>query len=128
VPHNRQFSDEQIKALLERGAVIGAAFDAWMLIPGWERGKSTPAGTGVCLEHVTDHIDRVCQLAGNSLHAGIGTDLDGAFGKEQCPRDLETIADLQRLVPILQGRGYSKDDIENILYRNWVSFLQEAWS
>ena len=33
----RQFPDEQIKRLIERGAVIGGALDAWMLVPGWIR-------------------------------------------------------------------------------------------
>lgn len=127
VPHNRQFSDEQIKALIGRGAVIGAAFDAWMLIPGWQRGKTTPEETGVSLNHVVDHIDHVCQLAGNTLHAAIGTDLDGGYGKEQCPADLETIADLQNIPALLKGRGYKEEDIENIMYKNWVRFLEKAW-
>lgn len=127
VPHNRQFSDEQIKVLIERGAVIGAAFDAWMLKPNWVRGKSKPKEEGVFISTVIDHIDHVCQLAGNSLHSGIGTDLDGAFGTEQCPADLDTIADLQKIPDILKSRGYSKDDIENIMYKNWVRFLESAW-
>lgn len=127
VPHQRQFSDDQIRALIERGAVIGAAFDAWMLVPGWTRGHSTPASTGLTLSQVCDHMDHVCQLAGNSRHAALGTDLDGAFGKEQCPLDLETIADLQLLEPLLKGRGYSENDLENIFYRNWVGFLTETW-
>lgn len=127
VPHNRQFSDEQIKALIERDAVIGAAFDAWMLIPGWKRGESTPENTGVSLKNVVDHIDHVCQLAGNTLHAAIGTDLDGGFGKEQCPADLETIADLQKIPALLKGRGYKQNDIDNILYKNWIRFLEKAW-
>lgn len=127
-PHNRQFSDDQIKALIERDAVIGAAFDAWMLIPGWERGKSTPEKTGVSLKHVVDHIDHVCQLAGDALHAGIGSDLDGGFGKEQCPEDLETIADLQKIPGLLKEKGYSDKDMENIMYKNWIRFLEKAWS
>ena len=128
VPHNRQFADDQIRALLERGAVIGAAFDAWMLVPGWVRGQSTPESTGVTLQNVVDHIDHVCQLAGNALHAAIGTDLDGGYGREQCPGDLESIADLQQLIPLLQARGYSENDIENILHRNWIRFLEQAWA
>ncbi|WP_262886836.1 dipeptidase [Mucilaginibacter humi] len=44
VNHNRQYSDEQIKALIARGAVIGAALDAWMMVPNWVRGQSTPKG------------------------------------------------------------------------------------
>lgn len=127
VPHQRQFSDDQLRELIDRGAVVGAAFDAWMLVPGWIRGKSTPAQTGVSLAHVADHIDHVCQLAGNTLHAAIGTDLDGGYGREQCPADLDTIAGLQRLVPLLEERGYAESDIENILHRNWVRLLKQAW-
>ncbi len=96
VPDPRQFSDKQLKALIERGAVIGGALDAWMMVPGWIRGRTTPAEAGVTLAHLVDHIDHVCQLAGNALHSGIGTDLDGGFGREQCPSDLDTIADLAR--------------------------------
>jgi membrane dipeptidase len=128
VPHNRQFSDEQFSLLIERGAVIGTAFDAWMLIPGWERGKSTPEQAGVSLQHVADHIDHICQLAGNSRHAAIGSDLDGAFGTEQTPKDLQTIADLQKLPEILKGKGFTEEDVENILHKNWIRFLLETWN
>ena len=128
VPHNRQFSDEQLKVLIERGAVIGAAMDAWMIVPGWVRGQSTPAGMGCNLERVLDHMDHICQLAGNALHIGIGSDLDGAFGKEQCPSDLETIAGLQKIPALLQKRGYSETDVENVMHGNWLRFLRKAWS
>jgi membrane dipeptidase len=80
------------------------------------------------LEKIIDHIDHICQLAGNSLHVGIGTDLDGAFGKEQCPYDLETIADLQSIVGLLHNRGYRQPDIENIMHDNWLRFLRRAWT
>ena len=128
VPHHRQFSDEQLNELFQRGAVIGAALDAWMLYPNWIRGKSTPQSENVSLETVVDHIDHICQLAGNSLHAGIGSDLDGAFGREQSPMDLDTIADLQQIPVILKTRGYSEEDIENICSRNWLTFLRKAWA
>jgi membrane dipeptidase len=128
VYHNRQFSDEQIKALIERGAVIGVALDAWMMVPDWVRGQSTPAALQCTLDKIVDHIDHVCQLAGNTMHAAIGTDLDGAFGKEQCPSDLETIADLQKLPVLLSNRGYASADIERIMHGNWIRFLQKAWS
>jgi membrane dipeptidase len=127
VPHNRQFSDDQFRILIDRGAVIGTALDAWMLIPGWQRGVSTPASTGVSLNHVADQIDYICQLAGNSTHAAIGSDLDGAFGTEQSPGDLDTIADLQKLPAILAKRGYGPDDVDNILHKNWVRFLRDTW-
>lgn len=127
VNHNRQFSDDQIKELIARGAVIGGALDAWMMVPNWVRGQSTPGAMNCKLEILIDHLDHICQLAGNALHIGIGSDLDGAFGKEQCPYDLETIADLQKLPHLFRKRGYSEQDIENILHGNWLRFLGKAW-
>ncbi|SDT08240.1 membrane dipeptidase [Mucilaginibacter mallensis] len=127
VNHNRQYSDEQIKILIERSAVIGAALDAWMMVPGWVRGVSTPTGMGCNLEVMIDHIDHICQIAGNTLHVGIGSDLDGAFGREQCPYDLETIADLQKLTELFTKRGYNLTDIENMMHGNWLRFLRKAW-
>lgn len=128
VNHNRQFTDEQIKELISRGAVIGGALDAWMMVPNWVRGESTPQGMNCTLEVMIDHLDHICQIAGNALHIGIGSDLDGAFGSEQCPYDLETIADLQKVPAILSRRGYSAQDIENVMHGNWLRFLRNAWS
>lgn len=122
---DRQLADDQIKALIARGAVIGAAFDCWMLQPDWVIGVTQP--DTVTLETVCDHIDHVCQIAGNASHAALGTDLDGGFGKEQSPRDLETIADLGQIGTILANRGYSAQDVQGILYRNWVDFFYRAW-
>ena len=79
------------------------------------------------LEKVIDHMDHICQLAGNARHIGIGSDLDGAFGKEQSPYDLETIADLQKLPHLLSKRGYKNEDIENVMHGNWLRFLRKAW-
>jgi membrane dipeptidase len=128
VNHNRQFSDDQIKALIERGAVIGGALDAWMMVPNWVRGKSNPKEMGCNLEKMIDHMDHICQLAGNANNIGIGSDLDGAFGREQCPYDVESIADLQNLTGLLSKRGYSAQDIEKVMFGNWLGFLRKAWS
>ncbi|WP_212005515.1 dipeptidase [Chitinophaga sp. HK235] len=127
VNHNRQFSDDMIKTLIQKGAVIGGALDAWMMVPGWIRFQSTPETMNCNLEKMVDHLDHICQIAGNSLHVGIGSDLDGAFGKEQCPYDLETIADLQSLPVLLSKRGYTAADIENVMHGNWLRFLRNAW-
>ncbi len=127
VPHNRQFSDDQLRALIQRGAVIGSALDAWMLVPGWTRGQTTPQAAGLLLDRIIDHIDHVCQIAGNAQHCGIGSDLDGAFGREQCPADVETIADLARIPALLRKRGYREPDIAAIAHGNFIRFLRHAW-
>ncbi|MCX6048223.1 MAG: membrane dipeptidase [Chloroflexi bacterium] len=125
VPHQRQFSDEQLKAIFARDGVIGAVFDTWMIQPGWVVGQTT--NEKVTMANVVDHIDHVCQLAGNTRHIAIGTDLDGGYGREQSPRDLDTIADLQKLNGLLADRGYSDADIAAILHGNWLRFLHQAW-
>jgi membrane dipeptidase len=94
-----------------------------MLVPDWITGVSDPVKMNVSLRQVVDNIDHICQLAGNSKHAGIGSDLDGAFGKEQCPVDLETIADLQKIPGMLKAKGYSEEDVENIMSGNLVRFF-----
>ena len=127
VDHNRQFSDDQIRELIDRGAVIGAVMDAWMLVPGWVRGQTTPQSANVTLDTLVNHIDRVCQLAGSSRHSMIGSDLDGAFGREQCPSDVHTIADLKKLDDILSARGYTPQDVENIFSANFLRFLRSKW-
>lgn len=127
VEHNRQFNDEQIRELINRGAVIGGALDAWMMVPNWIKGVSLPREMDCNLEKILDHMDHICQLAGNAFHIGIGTDLDGAYGREQSPYDLETIADISRLPGMLAKRGYSEEDIKNIMHGNWIRFLKNAW-
>ncbi len=125
VPHQRQFDNKQIHAVIARGGVIGVAFDNWMLRSGWTRGVRE--NERVTLAHVADHIDHICQLAGNSQHAAIGSDLDGGFGREQSPADMDTIADLQHIPEILSGRGYSDADIASIMFGNWLRLLHDAW-
>jgi membrane dipeptidase len=124
VPGDRQLTDEQVKELIKRNAVIGSAFDAWMMYPGWVRGKTQPEVVG--LEAIVDHMDRICQFAGNARNVALGTDLDGGYGFEQTPRDLNTITDVHKLEDILARRGYSSAGIDGIFYGNWLRFFGEA--
>jgi membrane dipeptidase len=126
VDHNRQLSDEMIKALIERKAVIGGALDAWMMVPNWVRGESTPFSMNCDLEKLVDHMDHICQLAGNCDHIGIGTDLDGAFGKEQCPYDIDTVAGINKLPDLLSKRGYAQDDIQQVMHGNWLRIFRNS--
>jgi len=126
VPMWRTLSDEQLGVLIERGGVIGISMDNWQITKGWINGQSTP--DSVSLEDVVDHIDHICQLAGNADHAAIGTDLGGGFGTEQCPRDLDSIADLQKVPSILRQRGYSEEDVGKIMHGNWMRLLKQAWA
>lgn len=124
----RQLSDDQIKKLADRGSVIGVALDVWMVVPNWIRGQTSHPVKGGDLGGLADHVDHICQILGTANHVGIGTDLDGGFGTEQTPGDLDTIADLNKFFDILRSRGYSDADMQRVASQNFLEFLQRAWA
>jgi membrane dipeptidase len=124
----RQFSDEQLKIVIERGGVIGGALDAFMLHQNYRIAQKSPKKLGINMEKLVNHFDHICQLAGNSNHIGFGTDLDGLFGTEQSPYDLDTIADISKFEQILTKRGYVQSDLENIFHKNWLRIIRKSWS
>jgi membrane dipeptidase len=125
VTGQRQLDDDMLRALIDRDAVIGTSFDLWMLDPEFVRGQPNPRRKS--LDAVADHIDHVCQLAGSGRHAAVGSDLDGGFGVEQSPADLDTIADVARIAQILSRRGYAAADVEAILAGNWLRMLRKVF-
>lgn len=127
VPNQRQLTDQQIKLLIERDAVIGGMLDCWAMDIRFIDTVSDPWQLNIRLENLVDHWDHICQIAGNTKHIAIGSDLDGIFGTEQSPWDLNSIADLQKYTGILTRRGYTEDDIEHIFHKNWLGFLRNAW-
>ncbi len=127
VPNQRQLTDEQIKQLIERDAVIGGMLDCWAMDIRFIDTVSDPWQLDIRLENLVDHWDHICQIAGNSHHVAIGSDLDGIFGTEQSPWDMNSIADLRKYEDILARRGYQPADIDNIFHGNWLRFLRKAW-
>ena len=120
---NRHFPDRIIQGIIERDGVVGVVpFNGYLKV-GWDL-KRESRREEVPLEVVASHIDHICQLAGDSLHAGLGSDFDGGFGLQHVPPEIDTIADLQNLVSLLQARGYSEIDSANILGGNWIARLK----
>jgi membrane dipeptidase len=124
-PTNRHYPDELLRRILERDGIVGSIPTNDFLKSGWKR-KSGSQREEVPLDTYAAHIDHVCQLAGDSLHAGIGSDFDGGFGLQSVPPEIDTVADLQKVGPLLEKRGYSQDDIANILGLNWLRLLQRG--
>jgi membrane dipeptidase len=120
---NRHLPDQVIEGLIERDGVIGLIPLNSFLKVGWQR-KYGSRRDEVPLDTLIAHIDHICQIAGNSLHAGIGSDFDGGFGLQSIPPELDSIADLQVLTSGLLARGYGESDVENILGGNWLRFLR----
>lgn len=100
--------------------------DVIMLENGFVRGRSVPTAT---LHRCVDQMDHIRGLSGGSVrHIGIGTDLDGGYGFEQTPADLNRYRDLQRLVELMEARSYSRSDIEAVFYGNWLRFFGDVLS
>ncbi|MEW6717953.1 MAG: membrane dipeptidase [Chloroflexota bacterium] len=114
---NRHLSDRIIRGLIERVGVIGVVPFNRFLVDGWTPSDGRQKAN---LNHVTAQIDHICQLAGNAFHVGLGTDFDGGFGLQSVPTEIDTIADLQKLIPLLSKKGYSQEDIAAIMGNNWL--------
>jgi membrane dipeptidase len=124
VDTNRHLPDRVIRGLIEREGVIGVIPLNTFLKAGWLR-KSGSRREEVPLDVLIAHIDHICQLAGDPLHVGIGSDFDGGFGLQSVPPELDSIADLQIIASRLVARGYSESDAANILGGNWLRFLRK---
>jgi membrane dipeptidase len=119
----RNHTDEQIKQIMDRDGVIGLPLFNHFLNAAYE--EDSPKDM-VTYATVADHIDHICQLAGNAKQVGIGSDADGGFGKEHMPAELDTHRDIVKLSETLSQRGYSDDDIACILKDNWLRFFIET--
>ena len=119
---NRHLSDQTIRAIIERDGVIGVVLFNGYLQVGW---KKTDGREPIRLEHVVAHIDHICQIAGDAHHVGIGSDFDGGFGLDSVPLGIDTVADLQKLSPLLAERGYTESDIAAILGENFINHLKK---
>ncbi len=119
---NRFLSDRVLHGLLERDGIVGVVPYNRFLVRSW-----TPADgrQAVTLQHVAAQVDYICQIAGDAQHAGIGSDFDGGFGLQATPAEINTVADLKRLAPILAEKGYTDSDITAILGGNWLSLLRK---
>jgi len=120
---NRFLSDAVIEGMLERDGVIGIVPYNLFLESNWSKGMRREL---VSLQRVVAHIDYICQMAGDARHVGIGSDFDGGFGWQHVPEEINTIADLQQLAPLLAEKGYSDDDLAAIFGGNWLNVLQSA--
>lgn len=119
VPTDRQLSDDMIRAIVERGGVIGINFYDKFLLPPSE--YKTRRAT---LEDVVRHVRHVCEIAGNANHVAIGTDMDGGFGRDQIPQEIRTAGDLTKVGEALTRAGFATDDVARVLGENWLRFFR----
>jgi membrane dipeptidase len=120
---NRHLGDDVIDAIFERDGVIGVVPYNSFLKVGWSEKDGREA---VSMQLIFDHIDYYCQRAGDARHVGIGSDFDGGFGLQRVPAGIDSIAELQKLAPILEWKGYNSSEIAAVLGGNWLEYLRRA--
>jgi membrane dipeptidase len=120
---NRHLSDRVIQGLLERDGIIGVLPVNKFLNPEWKRNSPREL---VSIQKVVDQIDYICQMAGDAFHVALGSDFDGGFGLQSVPSEIDSIADLQKLIPLLAARGYPVDAIAAIMGGNWLRHLRSS--
>ena len=118
---NRLLPDDVIRKLIERGGIIGVVPYCKFLDAYWKEGDRRDK---ITLETLAAHIDHICQMAGDSSHAALGTDFDGGFGAASVPLGIDTIADMQKLAPVLKMKGYNDEDASAVLGENWLWHLK----
>ena len=121
VPTDRHLSDDMLRALFERGAVVGVVVFNKFLRHEWDKGHPKHA---VTLADAVRHIEHMCELAGNTTQVGIGSDIDGGFGVEGTPAELGDYGDLPRIGVALRDAGWQPEAINGVLGGNWLRWLE----
>jgi membrane dipeptidase len=111
-PHWRNLDDAQIRAIADRGGVVGVMYHMPFL------GKSKGRGS---LTRIVDHIEHVVRVGGEQC-AALGSDWDGAI---TTPSDMPTCSELPRLVQEMLRRGFSEPRIRNVLGLNFLRCLRD---
>jgi membrane dipeptidase len=114
-PTTRHLSDAVIRAIAERDGVIGVVLYNGFLESAWSSDRSMTVSVHV---HVRRHVTHIAGVAGWAC-VGIGSDLDGGFGREETPEEIDTIADLPTI-----GAVVPPEVREGVLGGNWLSFLR----
>lgn len=110
VPHPRNLTDAQLRALAARGGVVGVNF-----YPAHSGGAS--------IERILHQIDHMVKIMGVD-HVGLGSDFDGFT---QRVRGLEDASKLANLTAGLADRGYRPDQIKKILGGNALRVFRQVW-
>jgi membrane dipeptidase len=108
----RNLTDEQLRAVGERGGVVGLNFHVGFLRSDGADDPNTP------LEQLTAHAAHVAEVAGVDSLA-LGSDFDGAT----MPAPLADVAHLPALIDALRAAGFGDDDLQKVAWGNWRRVL-----
>jgi membrane dipeptidase len=114
-PHARNLTEWQLGAIRETKGMVGLNFATGFLR---EDGRMDP-DTG--LDVMIRHIDALLEALGED-HVGFGSDFDGAT----IPAGIGDVSGLPHLIGALAAKGYGRELIEKIAWKNWVGVLERT--
>ena len=114
--HERNLYDDQIRALADKGGLMGINFARHFLVEDASKPED------VSLDQMVDHVDHIVNLVGVD-HVALGSDYDGA----SMPAELYDAAQLPKLIDKLRERGYGDEAIQKFGRENWLRVLKQAW-
>lgn len=117
--NERHLSDATIRAIGERGGVVGVNLVSNFL----REGLNKDAGERASIGDVVAHIERICELMGRRDGVAIGTDMDGGFSADWLPEGVRRPADLETIATALGERGWSDEELSGFRFGNWARFF-----
>lgn len=115
----RNLPDDLIRAIAERGGVIGLNLFSLFLSPQGETRRAT-------IDETIAHVERIVEIAGRADVVALGSDMDGGFGADRLPEGINAPRDLTRLTEALQARGWSEEHLAGFRFDNWMHFLRRS--
>lgn len=109
---SRNLTDEMIRALADRGGIMGLNFYSDFLSP-------EPTGR---VEHMVQHLRHIINQGGEQI-VGLGTDFDGM---DTTP-EIQHVGQISLLVRAMEKAGFTSRQIEGVCFRNGEDFFRRYW-
>jgi membrane dipeptidase len=123
--HPRNMTDDMIKALAAKGGVVMVNYSTTFLdnalYEATQRNVPPAERPRVSWEKIVEHIDHMVKLVG-ATHVGLGSDFDGTT----VPDGMEDVTKLPKITAALVKKGYSDEDIKNILGENILRLMEKV--
>lgn len=107
----RNLSDDMIKALAEKGGVMGINFCSWFL---GDKDVSS-------IEDMVIHIKHIKNIGGIDV-ISLGSDFDGILNKVE----IENPSQFDKLSVALKKNGFNNSEIEKIFYKNVIRVFEDT--
>ena len=123
--HARNMTDDMVRALGAKGGVVMINYSVGFLsnerFEAQQKNVAAAELPRVSWEKIVEHIDHAVKLVG-ATHVGLGSDFDGTT----VPDGMDDVSMLPKITAALLDKGYSEQDVKNILGENILRLLERV--